>query len=746
MTFEQRTAVFLINLVQDVNILRPLIFIASRDFGFRVLILVSSKFAVRDLFGIWQGELDQLTTEVGAQVEVFGSDWEAFRHLNGCGTGIIFAGSESSLPGHSTTHAIFGYAPPGFLKVTLQHGFECVGFRHSAAHDLAHGRAVSFGADVLCAWQPPELLTSMAPSQRAKVHLTGPTAALQSFREPFERAADAPGLVCENLHSVRLNTNGVLKNEFVSTFSEFCRLLSRERRQVVLRSHPGGQYALKNKLVLPSNARVNNAPLYRLDLRRFSYGISAPSSVLIDMLLANVPTAVWRDQLGGIDTNNFAGLTSVSSAQEWLEFAREAAARPDPFIEVQRRFLEQQAMPIEPADVFSRFAALFQAANRLCLSNGSAPVARDRVLLVANAHLPTVQVCLERPLAQLIRSGAMRTELLTETRLTEQRALLGSDEDLEQWIERSLDSFDPDVLIFSRYSGPYWEPMLTWARRNGVPVIYQIDDDLLSVPRTLGERKFAYHNAPQRLNAVRGLLTGADLVYASTERLRQRLWGYYPEAAIETGPINVSARVIRRPRPAPAKVVGYMASADHLPNLEMVLPAIVRLLDNYPQLSFELFGSIPVPQELARFGTRVQKVPPIPSYGNFLRQLDERGWDIGICPLTPTEFNLTKSNNKWVEYTSVGIATVASANMIYDECCEGGCGILATGVDEWLEALEKLVADDEERVAMVQRAQIKLESDYGIAKHRDQILDIIQIARRRAAQRASRVNEIEEVL
>jgi hypothetical protein len=37
-----RTAVFLINLVQDVNIVRPLVFMATRDFGLNALLLVST--------------------------------------------------------------------------------------------------------------------------------------------------------------------------------------------------------------------------------------------------------------------------------------------------------------------------------------------------------------------------------------------------------------------------------------------------------------------------------------------------------------------------------------------------------------------------------------------------------------------------------------------------------------------------------------------------------------------------------
>lgn len=740
--FEQRKAIFLLNLVQDANVLRPLMFMAARDFGFRVIVLVSPKFGVRDMFGIWQAELDVLREQLGADVHYYKSDWEAFRHLQGCG--IIVAGSESGLREHEETHALFRYAPTRFLKVTLQHGFECVGFRHSAAHDRAYGCHVSSGADVLCAWQGAEAQPSMPRSQHSKVRITGPTSVLQSFAGPVQRDPRGPGIVCENLHSVRLNVNKQLKHQFVGTFSQFCQLLQVDRREVVLRPHPGGQYVLKNEVELPPNATVNNAPMYRLDLRQFAYGISAPSSVLLDMLLADIPVAVWQDGEGGIDASNYAGITQVSSPAEWLDFAREASARPEPFIDTQRRFLERERIPTDPAEVFARYAEIFDAAARIRIGSGVRPVERQRLLIVANAHLPTVQVCLERPLSALIRSGEIATELLTEARLREQQRLLGSQDAVAGWVRRSLEAFAPDTIIFSRYSGPYSKVIVEWARANCVPIIYQVDDDLLSVPLSLGKSKHAYHNAPERLAAVRSLLGEADLVYASTQRLRERLLGQAPGARIVAGAINCSGIVMKQAPKRAARTVGYTASADHLANLEMVLPAIVETLDAHPDLAFELFGSIPVPPSLERFGDRVRSFPPVADYEEFLGKLRERDWDIGICPLTPTKFNRGKSNNKWVEYSATGIATIASAGMVYDECCSGGCGVLADGLDEWRTGLERLVADEAFRLRTVALAQRKLEAEYGIRQHRRQILEIIEQARACAGAQARRVRVLAE--
>ena len=369
------SAVFLFHLVQDVSVLRPLIFMSARDFKFDTLLLVSSKFSARDNLGIWRNEVDEISRETGARVEHFHDDWEAHGHLNG--HGLLLSASESHLPNHATTHDVFWHAPSSYLRVTLQHGFECVGFRHSAAHILAHGETASFAADILCAWAPIDELRSLARSQSGKVVVTGPPSVLQLPTGTFEKRSRAAGIVCENLHSVRFSGAGYARSEFIDAFAEFARRASAEGISVALRPHPGGQYFLKSKQALPPNVSVENSPAYRLDLRRFSYGISAPSSVLIEMLIAGIPTAVWRDSHGEIDTNSYEGLQMVSSPAEWLEFALAASDDPEPFLESQRRFLAGTKMPLDPPDVYRRFAQLFQSASRMQRSSPTKAAGRE---------------------------------------------------------------------------------------------------------------------------------------------------------------------------------------------------------------------------------------------------------------------------------------------------------------------------------------------------------------------------------
>lgn len=349
--------VFLFNLLQDVNILRPLVFLAARDCDADIVLLVSHTFTSRDRTFLWQRELARLAVDVDAATHVFETSLDVHAVLEGR-RGLLFAGSESDLFGHHETHSAMQVAPSGFLKVTLQHGYECVGFLQNREHVLSHGRTVTFAADVICGWSAPHRLTALVASQRPKLYVTGPTAVLNRPRPGAVPPPVVGGIVCENLHSVRFRAAGAFGPPFMATFNAFCATLASAGQGVTLRPHPGGQYVIKNKVALPPNVTLNNLPIYDVDLRAYAYGISAPSTVVLDMVFAGIPTAVWRDEAGVMDTTNYEGLTPISRLADWLAFVRDAVIRPGALLERQRAFVSACGIVTDPAEVHRRFARL----------------------------------------------------------------------------------------------------------------------------------------------------------------------------------------------------------------------------------------------------------------------------------------------------------------------------------------------------------------------------------------------------
>ncbi len=168
----------------------------------------------------------------------------------------------------------------------------------------------------------------------------------------------------------------------------------------------------------------------------------------------------------------------------------------------------------------------------------------------------------------------------------------------------------------------------------------------------------------------------------------------------------------------------------------MVLPELVRYLRRNTEVTFELFGSIPKPAELDEFGDRIVMVEPVRNYEDFLKAFAARKWDIGLCPLAHTPFNAVKADTKWVEYTCTGAAVLATAGLVYDNCCSGGSGELLDA-GQWLAALERLTDDPVARYEMVRRAQAKVEAEYNVATLRAQVLAMFAESRTLASASAA---------
>jgi hypothetical protein len=357
---EEKAIFFIINLPQDVNMVRGLVYLAARETDARIVFLVTQAFLKRDRQRIWQRETAAIAADTGAALYLYDEVAEAYAVLEG-GSGIIFAAAESNLTAHREVTEALEIAPPGYLRITLQHGFECVGFLQSREHVISHGRNISFAADVVCGWFEERSLTSLTASQRAKLYVSGPPTLIQTpGRHPAHPSGDG-GLVCENMHSVRLRASGDHKASFMDTFFAFCGRMGERGETVTLRPHPGGQYVLKNNVALPSNVRLNNLPMFDVNLKAYRFGISAPSTIVFDMVLAGIPVGLWRDPDGVMDAGNYAGLTEISTLYDWLAFERDVRLRPEMIIDRQNAFIQGLAMTTDPQEVYRRFARLIVA-------------------------------------------------------------------------------------------------------------------------------------------------------------------------------------------------------------------------------------------------------------------------------------------------------------------------------------------------------------------------------------------------
>ena len=344
-------------LVQDVAVLRPVAHLAASLPTIDLKFLVSDTFAEKDDDGRWMSEINRLGSEVGVTPFVYESVFDCLQHL-GPGQGMIVAGSESDARAHREAHELFRAVPGRYRTVTLQHGFECVGFLHNARHDATAGRAVRFAADIAVTWFDRDKMSSVAAAERSKVFVAGPQILIDPPRRIPKDSTHLPGLVCENLHSVRFK-DGRVREDFLGAFTSFASRAATVDQQIALRAHPAGRFTHRKQISVPPNVCLSQNPLYDVDLSEFAYAISAPSTILFDFALAGVPVATWVDPDGGIDSSNFGGLAEVATVDDWWRFNFAARWHRDYFVEKQDAFIAGLGIP---DDVRGRYEQLLTLA------------------------------------------------------------------------------------------------------------------------------------------------------------------------------------------------------------------------------------------------------------------------------------------------------------------------------------------------------------------------------------------------
>jgi hypothetical protein len=348
---------FHFGLVQDVAVLRPLVRLAAEMPSHDVHLLVADTFAGLDPDGRWMAEISRVASTLGIEPLVYASSFDVLRHL-GSGSGIIVAGSESNVRAHAKAHELFQSMPGRIRTITLQHGFECVGFLHNKRHDATAGRDVKFAADIVVGWFDRDQLHAVSASERSKVFVAGPPSLVDKPARAKAKTGIPRGLICENLHSVRF-VNGRLRESFIEAFLSFAGRLAMIGEGITLRPHPAGQFTKRTGLALPDNVEVSEAPIYALDLASFSYVISAPSTILFDFAVAGVPAATWVDPDGMVDSSNYEGLAQVASVDDWWRFHWAARWSREALLDKQQAYLAGLKMP---KDIRGRYRQLLAVA------------------------------------------------------------------------------------------------------------------------------------------------------------------------------------------------------------------------------------------------------------------------------------------------------------------------------------------------------------------------------------------------
>jgi glycosyltransferase involved in cell wall biosynthesis len=346
--------------------------------------------------------------------------------------------------------------------------------------------------------------------------------------------------------------------------------------------------------------------------------------------------------------------------------------------------------------------------------NHSAP----NVLIFTEYVNATYFISFDIPLRSLHATGKVNVAVASQKHVE-----LNGDRCWEAW----NNEFQPDLVVMTRYSQADGKKILDYFSECGIPVIYHIDDDLLDIPESLGTEIQLRNGAGDVIDRRTYLLKNCDLIYASTSHLSDLMQRRFPSQRVFSGIYAPYMGELIKPfqiMPRITHTIGYMGSKGHQHDLELVVPALERLLDERKNLEFEVFGTIKMPKALERFGSRVRSRSVQKSYIEFLVTLAELGWDIGIAPLVDAPFNQCKAPTKFIEYTACGIPVVASNISVYKEAIPKNGGLLTK--QDWYTSILEFLDNPQKRLSAVKVSQLHCKSKYSQEVLQQQLVKLFQ--------------------
>jgi glycosyltransferase involved in cell wall biosynthesis len=280
-----------------------------------------------------------------------------------------------------------------------------------------------------------------------------------------------------------------------------------------------------------------------------------------------------------------------------------------------------------------------------------------------------------------------------------------------------------DLVIIQRdfcKEYPTYQQIISQAHAQNKPVILDLDDNLFILPEDHPDRLTGYYT--DSLLPTFQAVMEADLITVATHPLRDYLLPFNKN--IQVIPNYLDDQLWKLSSQPPRQenqekiIIGYMGGSTHIPDLQIILPALQRLLEKYSdRIQFHFWG-IEAPDEVASH-SMVDWYPPIFfRYDEFVSAFQEQVADVVLAPLCDNLFNSCKSAIKYLEYAAIGVPGVYSRVAPYVDIIDNSKdGLLATTTDEWFNSVVTLIEEPRLRAQLANNAQEKVYSQWLLSKN-----------------------------
>lgn len=337
--------------------------------------------------------------------------------------------------------------------------------------------------------------------------------------------------------------------------------------------------------------------------------------------------------------------------------------------------------------------------------------------------------------------NAILRKNLADVAIVEQRDL-GTDRALQL-------ALHADVIVFQRPANEEWLNFIKVCRKHGKHIVSDYDDDPFNTSplnpfyQYVGTEpvEYTWPDGTKEMLWSEDMVNGAgtkifnierniafrdlfrlnfkksDLVTCTTDILKAEFQKITPHVAVLPNCIDPSfwptvpdfnKREVR---------IGWQGGFSHYEDLYEIVPVIKRVLAKHDNVKFVYFGDQRFRKLFEECDQNKLEWQDWVHHETYPYKMTLLNLDIGICPLANNKFNWTKSAIKWMEYSMIGAATVASNIEPYSSIIRSGeTGFLCGDESEWEQALDALILNPIQRGRMVKRAFSDVMENHNIDK------------------------------
>ena len=287
------------------------------------------------------------------------------------------------------------------------------------------------------------------------------------------------------------------------------------------------------------------------------------------------------------------------------------------------------------------------------------------------------------------------------------------------------------IIIYRTPYSETFEKLIQLSKKYHKPIYYDIDDlvydttytDQLDYVQTLKpEDKAAYdqgvRNYGKLMQLCDGFITSTSVLKNELLKFRKPVYLNRNLASNALIILSKSAREQVKKESQKVKLGYFSGSITHNENFNLIMPALLKILTEFPHVELHLVGHLTLPAELKKYKKQLifhdyvtwEQLPAL------IAEVD-----INLAPLVDSIFNRAKSEIKWMEAALVGVPTLASNVGSFAECISDEETGLLVSDESWYDKLKELITHHDKLNDLAHQAHKKVLYNYQTAQHKDEM-------------------------